>query len=403
MELRKLTRLWVPMILGAVGCVAQAATTAQIDTARAKGLAWLVSHQNGEGYWQAPEGLEIAAASEAMQAYANAGMKGMPYGRATSWMAVAQANSVDSLARKVVALKGGGHDVADLMGQLMTWRTELSLVAAGTVGGGWGAYDHFEAAHPDTGLALSALRLGLYSGYTGALVSGSARLNTLCNLVGSQQSDGSWTYVFPIATNTPALYKPGAIAPTAYNIVEWAASTTGYSGVCGKTPSAVLNSAATWLITNKKQADGGFGDGASSAMDTALVYRALTAINSADATQVAAKNGALDYLVAKQGTDGSWGGDAFTTALVLAGLPATTLTDTDKDGVPDAVEAVLATSTTVAGRDLFGGGTLAPPKGQPTQPALPTPLARSVSTPAPAAPVTTAIKAFPAILQVLLD
>lgn len=401
MSLRMLKRWWVPVVLSAAGVVAQAATSAQIDTARAKGLAWLVSHQNSEGYWQAPSGLEIAAAAEAMQAYSNAGMKGMPYGRATSWVAVAQANSVDSLARKIIALKNGGHDVSDLMAQLIGWRTGLSLVASGTVGGGWGAYDHFEAGHPDTGLALSALRQGLYSGYTGALATGN-RLSTLCNLVGSQQSDGSWTYVFPVAANTPALYKPGAVAPTTYNILEWAASTAGYNGVCGLTPSTVLNNAATWLIT-KKKADGGFGDGVSSAIDTALVYRALVAINSADTTQVAAKNSALDYLIAKQGADGSWDGDAFSTALVLAGLPATVLTDTDKDGVPDAVETVLATNATLAGRDLFGGGTLAPPKTQPPLPALPTPLARSVSTPTPPPPLTAAVKALPALLQLLLD
>jgi len=59
--------------------------------------------------------------------------------------------------------------------------------------------------------------------------------------------------------------------------------------------------------------------------------------------------------------DGSWASDAFTTALALRTLPATTMIDTDGDGIPDTVEALVGTDLNVAdGRDLLVANGLDP-------------------------------------------
>lgn len=389
MVLNKLRRWCALGTLCLVSAWAQAATTAQIDAVRAKGLAWLVSHQNSEGAWAAPIGLEIAVASEAMLAMGNAGMKGMPYGRATSWVQSAQANSVDSLSRKIVALQKGGHDVAALAVQLASWRTGVSLGAAGVIGGGWGAYDHFDASNPDTAFALGSLRLSGFPSYEPTTGSGN-RKDALCLILGSQQTDGSWSYVLPAVTNTPALYKTGAVVPTVANILEIAElSNVSWVGgqFCGKTLTTTLTNAAKWLTSTKKRSDGGYGDSVSSAIDTALVYRALTdpKVSALLPTLAATEaDAALGYLILNQSADGSWAGDAFSTATVLASLRAPTipLIDTDADGVPDVVEAILGTSGVAAGRSLAGGGIFAPVKTLPTLTALPAGLARINTEPA---------------------
>ena len=86
-------------------------------------------------------------------------------------------------------------------------------------------------------------------------------------------------------------------------------------------------------------------------------FIAAIAIAALGAADTAAGN-ALGYLVSQQQTDGSWGGNAFLTALALQALPAPTaaLADTDGDGIPDAVEAVIGTNAGVAdGRTLISG------------------------------------------------
>ena len=91
-------------------------------------------------------------------------------------------------------------------------------------------------------------------------------------------------------------------------------------------------------------------------METALAYQVLKKIASATyATQLGNAQG---YLIAQQKADGSWGSDPLATALALQTLPtlaAGTLVDTNKNGIPDAVESFLGLSPTLASRTFLVG------------------------------------------------
>lgn len=314
---------------------ALAATTAQIEDARAKGLKWLLTHQNGDGRWNSGGGLEVQSTAAAVEAMANAGIKkGASYGTAVAWLKNADATSTDSLSRKIAALAVVGlNEKADL-DLLLSW-TNSSTAAT------WGAFSQFSTGFPDTPLALSAIRLGQYA-YTNQ---SSGLLNAVyCNILPAQRPDYSWAYTKPVAT-APALTSTGAILPSAYTLIELqaikTANPTWGSNTCGATYnlSTAISNGVTWLLTKKNLVDNGFGDiaGQSGVLETVLAYQVLNAVNSADP----ARGTALDYLIAQQDVAGSWQNSPFITALVLKALPPTILPDSNNDGIPDAVAALM--------------------------------------------------------------
>lgn len=327
---------------------AMAATTAQIDAARAKGLWWLITHQNSDGRWKSAGGMEVQPTAAAIEAMTNAGMKqGFVYGKAVAWLGNADAPSVDTLSRKITALKGAGvNEKADL-DRLLLWKNN-TLVAS------WGAYDQFDTSYPDTPLALGAIRIGQYT-YTNQTANlGNA---VYCRILPAQRTDGSWPYIQPSST-TPANTLTGVILPTAYTLVELQAirTATGWDvNTCGTSRSLLtaINNGVSWLLT-KRNPDNGFGsNGQSTVLETVLAYQVLNAVNSADP----AKGAALDYLIAQQdAVNGGWQNDPLRTALVLKAFSATVMADTDKDGIPDAVELLMGTNPAVAdGRNLAAG------------------------------------------------
>jgi hypothetical protein len=333
------------LIAGAVvAAPAQGATQAQIDQARDKGLAWLITHQRGDGSWQAAPGLAVQSTAAALDAFTNASsLRGNSFGAAVSWLKNADAPSVDSLSRKSIALKAAGVDVTSSISQLLSWRSDPFPNSYGTK---WGAYSQYPMSFPDTPLALSAIRIAQYT-YTNQ--SNDLLYGTFCQILPAQRPDGSWAYLVP-STNTPVNSLTGMILPTTYTVIELQAIKTanpswGSSG-CGTSyslPNGITNG-VNWILT-KKNADGGFGDdGQSSTFETILAFQALTAVNSTDP----AKAAALDYLINHQGTDGSWQGDPLQTALVLKSFSPAIMTDTDKDGIPDTVEAILGTNPAAA-------------------------------------------------------
>jgi hypothetical protein len=120
-----------------------------------------------------------------------------------------------------------------------------------------------------------------------------------------------------------------------------------------------MASAKTWLIA-QANGDGGFGErspqtGAlesSNPVATALAVRALALFAAeGDSAATTAVNNARNWLAGQAGADGSWRGDPFVTARVLAALPAATgaqIADTDNDGLPDVVEQQLGTQVASA-------------------------------------------------------
>jgi hypothetical protein len=334
-----------------VGSAAQAATQAEIDAARVKALAWLLVQQRADGSWRSVPGTEVTASANALEALARAGVKGYPYAVGVSWLANAPIASVDSLARKIVALRQANLNVAPSVLQLIAWRND---------GGTWGAYDQFETAFPDTPLALGAIRA------SAAIYTDLEWVGGLCPIVTAQRIGdatvaGSWSYIKPATTPATSMIVP-AILPTTQNVVEietFRVSRGSFGITCGNVFydfTSVVDRGRDWLLTQRRNADGGFGEGGvSSVLETALVYQALTVTRSADQ----AVSAALHYLVTTQGADGSWNGDALQTAQVLKVFPrpAIQLVDTDRDGIPDAVEAVLGTNPGIADSRWLARGT----------------------------------------------
>jgi hypothetical protein len=319
-----------------------AATQAQLDAARNKGLAWLISHQHDDGSWRGPSGSEVATTATAVEALNRAGLKSYPYAASVSWLGNASVASVDSMARRVLALRQAGVTVTTAVEQLKAWRN-TSLT--------WGAYSGFDTSFPDTPLTLGAIRQSQSTYSNQDLASG------LCAIVVAQKTGdasvlGSWSYIR--SGPTPAAGTTlSAILPTVHNVLELDATrvTKGWSGLsCGGTSytlATVVTNGLTWLLSRRRNADGGFGEpGMSTVSDTAIVYHALNLLRPADP----AIGTALDYLIGRQQADGSWAGGALPTSLVLKALPApsTPLADTDKDGLPNAIELLLGKNPNVA-------------------------------------------------------
>lgn len=318
---------------------AWAATQADIDSARAKGLGWLIANQNGDGSWG--KGAAVMGSSAmGMEAFNNAGVRGPIFSRAYSWVANAPAASVDSLTRQIAALSGAGGNVDHLKGELLKARnTNL----------GWGAYPQYGTSFPDASLALLAL-----TSY--APLSTADAQNALCQIITSQRVDKGWSWSYSWwPTSAPVLTLPNSstIVPTAYNLFAIDAITKSrgikdsYACFYWSGYSSAITNGVNWILTQKNP-DNGFGaNGVSSVIDTALAYQVLKQFKPDDP----AIGQALDFLLGKQNaTDGGWAADAFQTALVLKVLPAplTPLQDTDKDGVPDDVEAYAPGGRAVA-------------------------------------------------------
>ncbi|MEQ1661856.1 MAG: hypothetical protein ABL877_04090 [Thiobacillus sp.] len=214
---------------------------------------------------------------------------------------------------------------------------------------------------PDTALGLAALRQTGYA-YTNSTDQTNDLFRALyCVVLPSQRADGGWPLARPLAT-TPANLGESAVVSTALmlqalKITQIATGWINQTCIATYNLSDGVNNAAIYLAT-QQHADGGFGvKGISTPLETALAYAAIFTANPNHATLTPAQ----DYLLTgagKPGTNGSWGNDPFVTALVLKTLPATTLADTDKDGIPDAVELVMSGSyapSVADGRNLATG------------------------------------------------
>jgi hypothetical protein len=341
--LGKDTVRWIfGVTLGMAAVTAWSATQPQIDTARNRGLWWLFTHQSGEGAWGSAQNTTVADTAAALDALGVAGVRGPIFSRGYSWLANAEAGSVDSLTRQIATVAGAGGDTARLIAKLSDGRNSQL---------GWGAYYRYDSSFPDTALAVIAL--APVASYTLPDIQAA-----VCQILAGKRADNGWSYSkasFPNSANS-------SIVPTVYNILALDAART-QRGMPNDVPcfgswytvSTVVDNAVTWLLT-QKNADNGFGaGGVSTVIETTFAYQTLAKFRPTDP----ATGPAFDYLLAQQNpTNGSWNGDAFQTALVMKLLPAPVvpLADTDKDGVPDVVETLMGTNPLVAdGRGLASG------------------------------------------------
>lgn len=322
--------LLVAVLLCSLAAQANAATQQQLDDARAKGLAWLIQNQKGDGSWQMASGLKIQPTAAVLDAFLNAGVKsGYSFASGVAWLGNAEALSVDALARQSRTLYRCGLNVDTLMKRLDTMVYGFNK--------SWGAYANYYGSFPDTSLAVDAVVM------TNTATNAKTYLATSASFITGKQiaNNNGWGYtpLEPVAAQN-------RLIPTAQNVIALSHYKKLSAGV-----DANITRALTWLITQQKT-DGGFADdpnaSSGNAHETALAYQALNEAkligNTLALNSSSVMNAAQDFLITRQASNGSWGGDILMTALALQTLPSTVLVDTDKDGLPDVVEAILGTN-----------------------------------------------------------
>lgn len=334
-----------------------AATQAQIDQSWNKALAWIMTNQQSDGGWGNTAGLGPQTTGEIIKALASINLNSSyTYLGGVSWLSNAESASVDALAHQTEALKVSGQEITPFATKLLSWQNEWK---------GWGAYPQYASSLPDTALAIMTLMDTQGDGYNSDDIAWAA-----CQFLPAQlpSPNSLWPYSVPPVTMEPSGQQQGAIVPTVYAVQALdKINTSRFTGITCGSPSppysltTVINNAISGLL-QKRKSDNGFGDGTTSTIqETALVYRVLKTLRPTDP----ATSPALDFLIAQQAGNGSWGSyingswvsDIFSTALVLASLPAPTpLIDTDKDGIPDGVETILGKMPGVADSRFLAAG-----------------------------------------------
>lgn len=367
--------LSVPLLFAAL-TIFPASGWADADSARNAGEAWLIKQQRGDGSWANANGdLGVQATAAALLALKNGGLAKSPtFGTASGWLANADADSIDSIARKIEALAAAG-----MSGAAQTEADRLYALRGLSASATWGGYGGSGVDYLDTALGLTALRVG-DAGYgsKAAAPSGNALVGALCDLATARINVASGKQAWPTtkaATNQSAGQGRPSVVATALVLNELrgmqkAVSTSISSVTCNSvsyTFTTLQNEAQAWLL-DQQNADGGFGEqrtdgskGNSSILVTALAYRAL---NTQTAPPQPQTGNAQTWLLAQQdSTSGSWHGDPLVTAQVLSVLPAAAgaqLVDTDHDGIPDLVETPLGSNQNIAdARNQVGSPTLA--------------------------------------------
>ena len=340
------------------------------DEARTKGLKYLIETQKGDGSFSGLQGLDTQSTAATVEAMIAGGMTRSPqYGRALSWLANAPGASLDSRAWQAAALAAAGRDATKIAGNIRDERNTSVARAGGIYTGNtalWGPFPGYAASLPDTALAYGALRS---AGVSYANDTTDLTVTVLCNTLGAQLSaapwNGSWPYALP-QNGQPANAVNGSLVATTLTLFELKKQRQAGRFVsvstCSRTsPSSIdsaMASAKTWLIA--QSSDGGFAERnpksnaleVSSPVATALAVRALALFAAeGDTAATTAVANARTWLVGQQNTDGSWRGDPFVTARVLAAFPTGTgvqIADADNDGLPNVVEQALGTQIATA-------------------------------------------------------
>ncbi len=333
------------------GLLAPKVARADGDSARNKGVAWLIQQQRGDGSWASVDGtLAVQATSSALAALKAAGVSRSPsFGAASGWLVNADADSVDSIARKVEGLVAAG-----LTASAQTEADRLYGLRSLAISATWSGYGGSGIDHVDTALGLSALRTGdiNYLSKTSPLA------GALCSLalgrVPVATGKQAWPPTQTSLGQSPAQGRPSVVA-TALVLHELRALQlrTGFPSVtCNSvnyTLATLQSEGQAWLL-DQQNADGGFGEqrtdgskGPSMVLVTALALRQLNGLASPPQPQT---TNALNWLLGQQDSvSGHWRNDPLVTATALAALPPAAgvqLTDSDRDGIPDRIEQVLS-------------------------------------------------------------
>lgn len=273
------------------------------------GRAWLLAHQNSDGSWGATTPTRDTAV--VLELLRRLGVTGSAPNGGVAHLASLAATNHDTLAQQISGLAPAGLDVSPFVNTLLANRNlvDSDPTHPNFPEGGWGATAGYATTVLDTVLALDAL-------YAAGQAANTAVTQPAVDyLVVAQRVDGSW--------GLQARAEAGSVYLTA-RVLLTLQRYTGYVQ-----SSNVVTTGASWLVS-QQQADGGWGDGATSVYATALAYRALKQLTIPPANP----SGAQNYLLSRQQPDGSWQGRAYETAEAVLALldPFVTVPPTPTSG-----------------------------------------------------------------------
>jgi len=249
-----------------------------------EGISWLQSNQDATGLWGTGTETRFRDSAVALELLVRLGADSSVIGSGLRALRGEAATSTDYIARKSLAMSAYGVDLS----------AASVLANRQNSDGGWGYSTGYESDVLDASLALRALST-LSAPDTNALAMGASYL------LASQNADGGWGLAS--GHGSRVFYTAHAIAALAAVRSLFVVESDIQQGV-------------DWLQT-QVNADGGFGfPGQSNVFETSLAIAAVFQAEPGASELIAA----TAYLEAHQLPDGSWGDDAYLTALAVHGL-----------------------------------------------------------------------------------
>lgn len=314
----------------ALTCFA-APSISQLESARDQSLAYIIKQQNGDGSWGKTSGEKIRLTSAVLDTFTKYSVNGVVYRRGINWLANAEAFTVDDLARQIYTLNTAKINTVAMSNKLIAFG-----VTTTTQGTRWGTLDDHRYTIIDSALAIQALSAAYPShSFSPALtyIMGLRNTSLATSVIGS-----GWGYS-ETRFNTKS---PSNVLPTAQMILL-------LRRLGGSYWTNLDSGAAKWLALQRKT-NGVIADKDLQAdVSTALSVQALgyAKDRSGAAPEVLASyQTGLDYLIARQSTNGSIDNNVYKTALLAQALfnVNQTLDDTDADGIPNLVESRIGTN-----------------------------------------------------------
>lgn len=283
---------WLLAVAIAVSTPSPAAATS------AAGVAFLERSQNEDGSWGGGAG-DIAVvdqvsplATQVLRAYSPASPK---LSAACAYLAAHSPVAVEEVGRFVEALATCGPVPASLPQHLADLQN---------ADGGWGIDEGFGSDVLDTVFAVRGLAAA------GALAD-DVRASAVSFLLGTQRPDGGWSVN---ADKDGDVYLNDSDVYLTSLVLLALTQLPNSEGAAG-----AISAGSAWLAT-EIAADGSVPTSMGTVFETALAYQALVRTTA----EAPPREATLAYVVGQQRADGSWHGEAFSTALALQTLADST-------------------------------------------------------------------------------
>lgn len=367
----------------AISTSVSALTQTQIDHVKVSGLTYLMKTINEQGYWDRgldgllPNGStseSIRATAETLNVLTRLGLRGPVYYHSLNWLANANATNVDSMARKLIALENAnvvhGGSLSALTEEVHTIRSnegnarelgaymlsllttpddagappENALLNNGPIQMQWFGYNkHFSVNYIDSALAAYALKL---NGTTEAI----QLSNSIAQFM-NEKGKVPWSYTAFTELDLPdnkfyhgilelvyhgygLVYLNNTVNATAVSILNELVQLQASSGNIDLTGNITITDTAVYVSTLERALELGYGaqvTGLATSLENAKDYLYDMYFSENIGGDLSSDNNFQTYP------------KPFTVALAMNALTygEGPLTDTDSDGVPDAVELNL--------------------------------------------------------------